>query len=393
MVVISKVNILKDADDWWIDSGATRHVCNENSFFNTYEPVDDGTILYMGNSSTATIKGKGIVDLEFTSGKIVSLTNVCHVPEVRKNLVSGSLLNKHGFKLVFKSDKFILSKGGILVGKGYLYQGMFKLNINNINNSIYMLDSFYLWHARLGHVNTRKMNDMVKLDLIPKYDNNIGDRCKICMHTKITRMAFPKVERTTFLLQLVHSDVCDMHSSHTMLSNSGLTTGYWGEALLVECYILNRIPIKKNNITPYELWKNKKPNLSYFRTWGCRAIIRLPDPKRKKLGEKGIECILLGYALHSKAYRFLVIKPNSSIGVNKIIESRDAVFYENRFTTIPRLESNQEKEFILLPSYKTSEPPSESIEPIRSKRARIAKSFGPNFVVYLVEGTRNSLNR
>ena len=52
---------------------------------------------------------------------------------------------------------------------------MFKLNINKINNFIYMLDSFYLWHARLGDVNTRKMNDMVKLDLIPKYDNNIGE--------------------------------------------------------------------------------------------------------------------------------------------------------------------------------------------------------------------------
>ena len=69
----------------------------------------------------------------------------------------------------------------------------------------------------------------------------------------------------------------------------------------------------------------------------------------------------------------LVIEPNSSIGVNTIIESRDAVFYENRFTTIPRLASNQEKEFILLPSKKSSEPSSESIEPRRSKRARVTK--------------------
>ena len=144
MAVISEVNILEDANDWWIDSGATRHVCNDKSFFNTYESVDDGTILYMGNSSIATIKGKGTMDLEFTFGKIVSLTNVCHVPEVRKNLASGSLLNKHGFKLVFESDKFILSKGGIFVEKGYLYEGRFKLNVNKINNSIYMLDSLYL---------------------------------------------------------------------------------------------------------------------------------------------------------------------------------------------------------------------------------------------------------
>ena len=47
--------------------------------------------------------------------------------------------------------------------------------------------------------------------------------------------------------------------------------------------------------------------------------------------------------LHSKAYRFLVIEPNSSIGVNTITESRDVVFYENRFTTIPRLEFNQKR--------------------------------------------------
>ena len=56
------------------------------------------------------------MDLEFTYGKIVSLTNVCHVPEVRKNLVTGSLLNKHGFKLVFESDKFIL-RVEFLLGK------------------------------------------------------------------------------------------------------------------------------------------------------------------------------------------------------------------------------------------------------------------------------------
>ena len=53
------------------------------------------------------------MDLEFTFGKL-SLTNVCHVPEVRKNLVLGSLLNKEFLLL----NKLILSKGGIFVGKG-----------------------------------------------------------------------------------------------------------------------------------------------------------------------------------------------------------------------------------------------------------------------------------
>ena len=46
-----------------------------------------------------------------TSGKELTLTNVLHVPEIRKNLISGSLLSKNGFKMVFESDKFVLSKG------------------------------------------------------------------------------------------------------------------------------------------------------------------------------------------------------------------------------------------------------------------------------------------
>ena len=50
-----------------------------------------------------------------------------------------------------------------------------------------------------------------------------------------------------------------------------------------------------------------------------------------------IECIFLGYTEHTKAYRFLVTEPNSFVEINTIVESRDAIFYENRFSTIPKL--------------------------------------------------------
>ncbi|GKE71009.1 zinc finger, CCHC-type containing protein, partial [Tanacetum coccineum] len=39
---------------------------------------------------------------------------------------------------------------------------------------------------------------------------------------------------------------------------------------------------------------------------------------------------------HSKAYRFYVIEPNDYVSINTIIESRDAIFDENRFSSIPR---------------------------------------------------------
>jgi hypothetical protein len=55
----------------------------------------------MGNGSHASVRGVGTVDLKFTSGKIVKLRNMQHVPSMKKNLVSGSLLCRDGFKVVF----------------------------------------------------------------------------------------------------------------------------------------------------------------------------------------------------------------------------------------------------------------------------------------------------
>nr|GFA44074.1 hypothetical protein [Tanacetum cinerariifolium] len=52
--------------------------------------------------------------------------------------------------------------------------------------------------------------------------------------------------------------------------------------------------------------------------------------------ERGIECIFVGYAEHSKAFRFYVIEPNDSVAINSITESKDAIFDEHSFSFIPR---------------------------------------------------------
>ena len=77
---------------------------------------------------------------------------------------------------------------------------------------------------------------------------------------------------------------------NAMLSYSGLRNSFWGEAMLTANYLLNRVPSKRNRSTPYELWFKRKPNLHYLRIWGCRAVVRLTDPKRKTLGDRGVEC-------------------------------------------------------------------------------------------------------
>jgi hypothetical protein len=67
----------------------------------------------------------------------------------------------------------------------------------------------------------------------------------------------------------------------------------------------------------------------------CRAIVRLPKPKIKKLEQKGIECIFLGYAQHIKGNRIKVVEPNNYVEVNTVIESINTEFYQNKLTLIP----------------------------------------------------------
>ena len=121
--------------EWWIDTGANVHICADFSMFNSYQATRTSSVL-MGNGSHAFVHGAGTVDLKFTSGKIVRLKNVHHVLSINKNLVSGSLLCRDGYKLVFGSNKVVVSKYGTFVGKGYECGGLFHLSLSDLCNKI-----------------------------------------------------------------------------------------------------------------------------------------------------------------------------------------------------------------------------------------------------------------
>nr|GEZ12836.1 zinc finger, CCHC-type [Tanacetum cinerariifolium] len=165
---------------WWIDSGATCHACKDRCWFDTFHLVEDGSVLHMGDESTKPILGRGNVVIEFNSGKIITLFNVVYVPGIRKNLMSGPVLNKRGYKQVYESDKYILSRHGVFIGFRYYNNGIFMLNLNKVSSSInsdYMAYSHVvdskLWHARLRHVHYQRLHDMSKDNLIPSFEKNM----------------------------------------------------------------------------------------------------------------------------------------------------------------------------------------------------------------------------
>ena len=77
--------------------------------------MDNGEEIFMGNSSTSKVVGKGKIILKMTSGRELILNDLLYVPDIRKNLVSCSLLSKNGYKLVIEFDKFVLTKNGMYV--------------------------------------------------------------------------------------------------------------------------------------------------------------------------------------------------------------------------------------------------------------------------------------
>lgn len=52
---------------------ASKHVCKDCPFFKTLVSIEDEKVLYIGNTSTADVKGIGRVDLDFTLGKTLTL--------------------------------------------------------------------------------------------------------------------------------------------------------------------------------------------------------------------------------------------------------------------------------------------------------------------------------
>ncbi|GJR93976.1 zinc finger, CCHC-type containing protein, partial [Tanacetum coccineum] len=173
---VSKSYFVKDDDvAWWVISGENVHVCKDRCWFKTYKSLNDRSVLHMRNESTALVYGRGCVYLRFSSQKFVSLFNAFHVPNIRKNLVSSSILNNCGYKQVIEYNKFVLSKHCAFISFGYLCNQMLRLNIVNDNigstfMSISKLNDSILWHARLGHVHYKRMQDMCKDGLILAFD-------------------------------------------------------------------------------------------------------------------------------------------------------------------------------------------------------------------------------
>ena len=111
-----------------------------------------------------------------------------------------------------------------------------------------------------------------------------------------------------------------------MLKAAGMSNGFWAEAALTATYLGNISPhTALNDKTPMEVWSKKRPHILGICEFGTIAYAFIPKALQKKLDNKSDKCILLGYAVGSKAYHLWCISDH------QVIISCDVQFNEGSY--------------------------------------------------------------
>jgi hypothetical protein len=274
--IVPTVLLVCHSPNWWIYTGANVHVCYDISMFSSYKVTGTSSML-MGNGSHATVHGVGMVDLKFTLGKTVGLKNLHHVPSINKNHVSGSLLCRDDYKIVFESNKLVISKFGNFVGKGYECRSLFRLSLSHVCNKVVnhvCNDSLSnVWHSQLFHVNFGCMTWLAKMNLIPEFTIVKGSKCQVCVQAKQPRKSHTTVEANLAPLDLIHPDLCEM--------NGVLTKG-------VKRHFMTLIDDSTRYCYVY-LLKSKHEALNFFKIYKAEAENQLDRNIKHLRSDRGGE--------------------------------------------------------------------------------------------------------
>ncbi len=189
--------------NWYIDSGASDHMCWNIDLFDSIDSNSEK--IFFGDGSFIESKGRGNVSLQLDNDNKITLMNVMYIPSLQRNLFSISKLVQLGGTAKFDS-KFCLMKKGDSEMKAIKCGDLFKLVIKNITLNLTQYDSSKLWHRRLGHIGEESMRKIMKeLKCAGSYKVPF---CSVCSMANNVRKPFSKkAERTTKILDLIHSDV------------------------------------------------------------------------------------------------------------------------------------------------------------------------------------------
>lgn len=255
-VLIAFAGCAADDAQWILDSACSYHVCTKKSLFSTYEAVQNGGTLRMGDNSPCTVVGMGTVQIKMFDGIVRTLTEVRHVPSMSRNLISLSTLDTKGYKYTAGDGVMKVTKGSLVVIKGDLKaENLYVLRGSSGSaNAVVASDSetTKIWHMRLGHMSAPGLAELSKRGLLDGCHADTLDFCEHCVFGKHKRVKFSSaVHNTENILDYVHADL-------------------WGPSRIPSHggarYMLTIIDDNSRRVWPYFL-KQKSDAFESFKVW------------------------------------------------------------------------------------------------------------------------------
>ncbi|KAG8478786.1 hypothetical protein CXB51_028618 [Gossypium anomalum] len=311
-LLVTSVNDSKVSEGWILDSGCTFHMSPNWDWFTTYETVSECVVL-IGNNASCKIIGVGTIKVKMFDGVVRTLSDVRHVLELKRNLISLSTLDSKGYRYIVESGVLKIFKGFFIVMKGqrktiklYVLQGSTVTgDVAIASSSLSDDDITKLWHMCLGHMSENGMVELSKRGLLD--GQGICKPCEHCVFRKQKRVRFTRgIHNTKGTLEYIHSDL-------------------WGPSRIVQ--------VKRDRETldssSYSIAKRRcRTNEQNDHGEGsmCPTYAHVDNGK---LEPRSIKCVFLGYKAGVKGYKLRC--PEN----RKVVISRDVVFDET--TMLPNL--------------------------------------------------------
>ncbi|KAG8370939.1 hypothetical protein BUALT_Bualt13G0035400 [Buddleja alternifolia] len=169
----------EDKNQWYLDSGASSHICGKSNLFMELDESISGNITFR-DSSQVQVKGKGTILICLKDGSHQFISNVFYVPEMKINILSlGQLLEKN-YDIHLKNKSLIMrNESGRLLAKVPMTRNrMFMLNIqSDVPRRLQacVKNSSWLWQMRFGHLNFDGLKEMKKKGMMKRWCHQLLD--------------------------------------------------------------------------------------------------------------------------------------------------------------------------------------------------------------------------
>nr|GEU52140.1 putative ribonuclease H-like domain-containing protein [Tanacetum cinerariifolium] len=272
------------SDQGIFNSGCSRHMTGNKSFLTDYQEFDGGFVAFRGSPKGGKIYGKG----KIKTGKL-DFKDVYFVNELTFNLFSISqICDKKNCILFTKTECLVLSPDFMLLDENQVLlkvprqNNMYSFDLKSVAPlrgltclfAKATIDESNLWNGRLGHINFKTMNKLVRENLVRGLTSKILENDHTCV-------------------------ACLKGKQHKASYKNNLA-----EAVNTACYVQSRVLVTKPyNKTPYELLLGRLLNIDFMKPFGCLVTILNTLDHIEKFEGKADERFLVGYSVNSKAFR------------------------------------------------------------------------------------------